>query len=85
MSENYCETADNIIREIATKKAEYEGIYGKPPTELIIGLNEYYYLRRYADDYVVYNIVGLYGGLDALMGMEVHVASERKKFIGVFS
>ena len=85
MAENYCETADNIIREIATKKVEYESRYGKPPTELVIGLNEYYYIRRYMDDYAAYNVIGLYGGLYSLMGMEVHVASERKKFIGVFS
>ena len=85
MSENYCETADNIIREIATKKIEYESRYGKPPTELIIGLDEYYYLRRYMDDYAAYNVVGLYSGLDTLMGMELHVASETKSFVGVSS
>ena len=85
MEKDYCKAADDIIREIAIKKVEYESRYGEPPTELVIGLNEYYYIRRYMDDYAAYNANGLYGDLDALMGMEVHVASERKRFIGVFS
>ena len=85
MAENYYYMADKVLFNVAKKKVEFENQRGKPPTELIIGLDEYYYLRRYMDDYAAYNVVHLYGDLNSLTGMELHVASEKKSFVGVSS
>ena len=84
MAENYYYMADKVLFNIAKKKVEFENQRGKKPTDLIIGLDEYYYIRRYMDDYAPYNVVQKYGEMDSLMGMKLHVASEKKSFVGVF-